>query len=198
MPLPAGLERSHIDDDPAAGIGRLAKADDQHILGHAEIFDRPRQGETIRWNNANVGLPVDEAVGGEVLGVDGRAVDVGENLEFVGDSRVITVGRQAVADAALAPLRLDERLDHAVIEGLVANPAVRLDGHAVWLAVHIRTINSIGFFFLWTSAFGNNASFPEAAMQTANNLSTATRGRATYVLVSPPAGKRIVQSMAEV
>src|SRR4029434_6886027 len=63
---------------------------------------------------------------------------------------------------------------------------------------HIRTINSIGFFFLWTSAFGNNASFPEAAMQTAHNLSTAIRGRATYGLVSPPAGKRIVQSMAEV
>ena len=61
-----------------------------------------------------VGLAVDEAVGGEILGVDDRAVDIGEDLELVGDARVIAVGGEAVADAALAPLRFDERLDHAV------------------------------------------------------------------------------------
>ena len=60
----------------------------------------------------------------EILGVDDRIVDVGEDLELVGDARVIAVGRQAVADAALAPLRLDERLDHAVALRLLANPAV--------------------------------------------------------------------------
>ena len=39
-----------------------------------------------------VGLPIDEAVGREVLGVHRGAVDVGENLEFVSDARVIAVG----------------------------------------------------------------------------------------------------------
>ena len=51
---------------------------------------------------------------GEILGVDDRRIDVGEDLELVGDARVIAVGGEAVADAAVAALRLDERLDHAV------------------------------------------------------------------------------------
>jgi hypothetical protein len=134
MPLPAGLQRGDVHDDPAARIGRFAKADHQHVLGHAEIFDGPRQGEAVRRDDADVGLAIDETVRSEVLRVDGRAVDVGEDLEFVGDPRVIAVGRQAIADAAFAPLRLDEWFDHAVIKGLVANPAIGLDGHGVWLA----------------------------------------------------------------
>ena len=77
----------------------------------------------------HVGLAVDEAVGLEILGVDDRIVDIGENLELVGDARVIAVGRQAVADAALAALRLDERLDHRVLLRLLANPAVGENGH---------------------------------------------------------------------
>ena len=76
-----------------------------------------------------VGLAVDEAVGGEILGVDDRRIDIGEDLELVGDARVIAVGGQAVADAAVAPLRFDERLDHAAGLGLLANPAVGKDAH---------------------------------------------------------------------
>ena len=67
--------------------------------------------------------------GGEILWIDGCRVHVREDLEFVGDARVIAVGRQPVADAALAPLRLDERLDHAVGLGLLANPAVGQNRH---------------------------------------------------------------------
>jgi hypothetical protein len=105
MAFPAGLERSHVDDDPAARIGRLAEADDEHVARHPEIFDGPRQREAVRRDDADVGLAVDEAVGGEILGVDDRVVDVGEDLELVGDAGVVAVGRQAVADQSLALLR---------------------------------------------------------------------------------------------
>src|SRR3546814_8985041 len=58
-----------------------------------------------------------------------RSVDIGEYLEFGRDARVITVGGEAVADAAVAALRLDERLDHALRPGGVANPFVGKNGH---------------------------------------------------------------------
>ena len=67
--------------------------------------------------------------GGEILGIDDRIVDIGEDLELVGDARVIAVGGQAVADRPLAPLAVDERLDHAVLERALANPAVGHDAH---------------------------------------------------------------------
>src|SRR6185503_20654831 len=92
-------------------------------------FDRPGEREAVGRDDADVGLAVDEAVRREVLGVDDRRIDVGEDLELVGDARVIAVGGEAVADAALAPLRFDERLDHAVRLGLLANPAVGKDAH---------------------------------------------------------------------
>ena len=77
----------------------------------------------------------------EVLGVDQRVVDVGEDLELVGDARVIAVGRQAVADAALAALALDERLDHAVLLRLLANPAVGQNRHAECLTGRSERFN---------------------------------------------------------
>ena len=47
MALPARLEGSHVDDDSAAGIGRLAEADDEHVARDPEIFNRSGQGAEI-------------------------------------------------------------------------------------------------------------------------------------------------------
>src|SRR3546814_6543066 len=98
MAFPAGFGRGYVHDDPAPRIGRLAEADDEYVARDAEIFDRAGEREAVRRNDADVGLAVDEAVRGEILGVDDRAVDVGENLEVVGDARVIAVGREAIAE----------------------------------------------------------------------------------------------------
>ena len=129
MPLPARLQRRHVDDDPAARIGRFAEADDQHVARHPEIFDRPRQGEAVGRDDADVGLAIDEAVRRKVLGIDQRIVEIGEDLEFVGDARVVAIRGQAVADAAFAALALDERLDHVLAQRGFANPAIGQDGH---------------------------------------------------------------------
>src|SRR3546814_14791739 len=101
MAFPAGLERGDIDDDAASRIGRFAEADDGYVPREAEIFDRAGEREAVRRDDAHVGLAVDEAVRREILGVDDRAVDIGEYLEFGRDARVITVGGEAVADAAV-------------------------------------------------------------------------------------------------
>src|SRR3546814_7548195 len=45
MAFPLRLQRRHVHDDAAPGIGGLAEADHQHIARDAEILDRPRQHE---------------------------------------------------------------------------------------------------------------------------------------------------------
>ena len=99
------------------------------VARHPEIFDRVREREAVGRDDADVRLAVDETVLREVLGVDGCRIHIGENLEVIGDSGVVAIGGEAVADAPLAPLRLDERLDHCVLLSLLANPAVGKNGH---------------------------------------------------------------------
>src|SRR4051812_23144041 len=47
MAFPAGLERGYVHDNPAPRIGRFAEADDEHVAGYAEIFDRPGEREAV-------------------------------------------------------------------------------------------------------------------------------------------------------
>ena len=98
--LPLRLERRHVHDDPAARVGRLADADREHVARDAEVLDGAREGEGVGRDDADVALEVDEGARVEVLGVDDRGVDVGEDLELVGDADVVAVGRDAVRDHA--------------------------------------------------------------------------------------------------
>src|SRR3546814_17363565 len=76
---------------------------------------------------------------------------MGEDLERVGNARVIAVGGEAVADAAVAALRLDERFDHALRLGGFANPAVGKNGHACLLSAccALRKRSMEGRAFPW-------------------------------------------------
>src|SRR3546814_4559980 len=76
LALPLGLERGHVDDDPAAGVGALAQAHHQHVARDAEELDRASQRERIGRDDAHVRLDVDEAARVERLGVDDGRVDV--------------------------------------------------------------------------------------------------------------------------
>ena len=88
-----------------------------------------RQGERIGRDDADVRLDVDERLRVEVLRIDDGVVDVGEDLELVGDADVVAVRRHAVRDDAGARLALDERLDHPVLERHALDPRVGFDGH---------------------------------------------------------------------
>ena len=129
MAFPARLERGHVHDDPAARIGALAEADHQHVFRHAEIFDCAGEREAVGRDDADIGLAVDEAPGIELFGIDHRTIDIGEDLEFGRDPRVIAVGREAIGDHPVAPLGLDEGLDHAMLLRLGADPFVRENRH---------------------------------------------------------------------
>src|SRR3546814_6196980 len=98
MAFPLRLQRRHVHDDAAPGIGGLAEADHQHIARDAEILDRPRQHEAVGRDDAHRPLAIDEAVVRAIPGVAERMVDTGEELEVVRHARAIANGRQAVAD----------------------------------------------------------------------------------------------------
>ena len=67
--------------------------------------------------------------GVEVLGVHDRGIHVGEDAEFIGDAHVVAVGRDAVADDAVADLAVFVRLDHFVFLRHFANPFIGLHRH---------------------------------------------------------------------
>src|SRR5690606_10249302 len=95
--------------------------------------------EAVGRDDAHVAFHVHEALRVEVLRVDDRGVDVGEDLELARAAHVVAVAGRAVADDAppvdLLHLPRLERIDHAVLLGHVPDPAVALDAHAL---VHLR------------------------------------------------------------
>ncbi|MOA55778.1 hypothetical protein D3C78_1796270 [compost metagenome] len=71
----------------------------------------------------------------EVLRVDDGAVDVGEDLEFIGAANIVAVARCAVRNDFLAVNLLDllihEWLDHGLFFGHATDPLVGFDAHLV-------------------------------------------------------------------
>src|SRR3546814_9268390 len=81
MTFPARFQRSDVNDDAAAGISAFAQTNDQHVTGNPKILHCARQRETVGRDDAAVCLPIDQALAIEILGIDDRAIDIGENLE---------------------------------------------------------------------------------------------------------------------
>src|SRR3546814_15444501 len=57
--LPLGLQRGTVDNDPAAGVGALAQANNQHCAREAEELDRASQRERIERGDENARPDVD-------------------------------------------------------------------------------------------------------------------------------------------
>lgn len=135
MPFPFRFQRRDIDDNAAARIGRLAQANRQDIARDTEILDRPSQRKRVRWNDADIGLHIDEAVRVEVLRIDNGRIDVGKDLEFIRTPDIIAITGCAVGNDAPLPRISDltafKRLDHAVLLRHAAYPLVRLNAHEI-------------------------------------------------------------------
>src|SRR5439155_22267490 len=99
--FPFRLERGHVGDDPAPGVGRFPDADRHRAAWYAEILDTSAERERIGWDDADVPFVIDERFRIELLRIDDRAVDVREDLEFIGDPEVIADGRDPEGDRAI-------------------------------------------------------------------------------------------------
>ena len=127
--LPFGLEGSHINDDTAACIRRFAETDRQHLARDAEVFHGSGQGEGVGRDDAHVADVIHHRFGVEILGIHGGRKDVGEDLEFVGDADVVSVGGNAIRYDPVADLLLFERFDHALFVRHLADPVIRFEAH---------------------------------------------------------------------
>ena len=163
VPLPLRLQRRHVDDDAAAGVGGLADAHRQHRARDAKILDRARQRERVGRDEAHVRIHRDETLLVKRLGINDGRMDVREHLEMVAATHVVAVARGAVGDdLAVVPTRhlpRRERLDHAVLARHPAYPGVGFDRHCFvvvgrasggfWAGVGIQSF--------WMTIFGNFA-----------------------------------------
>jgi hypothetical protein len=131
MAFPLGFKGRDVYDDAATCIGTFSEADCQDAARNAEILDGPRQGKGVRRDDAEIVLDLDERIRIEVLRVNDRRVEIGEQLEFVRTANVVAVAGGAVGnDAAtidLAHLIRLERIDHAVLCRHAADPPIRFD-----------------------------------------------------------------------
>ena len=73
-PFPFGLERVHVDDDPAARIFALAGQMSATLRRDAEVLDVLAKAKLLGGITQNIGFDVDEALLVKFFG-DDRAVD---------------------------------------------------------------------------------------------------------------------------
>lgn len=104
--FPLGLKRSDIDDNATPSVGALAQTDRQYVTRDAEVLDSSREGERVWWNDAHIALNIDEAFFIEVLRIDDCRMDVGEHLELIGASHIVTVAAGAVADDLFGHIKI--------------------------------------------------------------------------------------------
>jgi len=127
--LPLRFEWRYIDDDSATRIGGFANADREYIPGDAKVFNGTGQRERVGGDNDRFGLYGDKGTLVKGFGINNRAVDIGKYFEFVGDAQVIAVGREPVGNYAIFHLFFAEWFDHAMVDRLLSDPAVTLNGH---------------------------------------------------------------------
>ena len=91
MTLPFRLQRRHVDNDAAAGIGALPQTNSQHVAGDPKVFHRASEGKGVGWYHTDIGFHVNKAVVIEIFRVHRRRIDVGENFELATAAHVIAI-----------------------------------------------------------------------------------------------------------
>ena len=67
------------------------KTNRQHFARDAEVFNGARQGKRIRRDDAHVANVIHHGLGVEVLRVNGCRKDIGENLEFIRHTDIVSI-----------------------------------------------------------------------------------------------------------
>ena len=130
MAFPLRLQRSDIDDDAAARIGRFTNAYHQCITRDPEILHRTGQGKAIGGNDADIRFAVHKAIIIKGFRIHRGRIDIGKNLKLVRYPRIIAVRGDTVRNHPLAGEIFDIGFDHATF-GLLANPVIWHNAHRV-------------------------------------------------------------------
>ena len=62
IPFPLRLKGRDVDNNAAARVGAFPEADGQNVAWNAEVLDRARQRERVRWNDADITLEINKRV----------------------------------------------------------------------------------------------------------------------------------------
>src|SRR5437899_9757241 len=95
---PFRLQRRHIDNDAAAGIGRLTDANGYHVARNLQVFHRLRQRKAVGRNQAEIAFDIHERSRVEVLWIDDRAMSISEDFETPADPDVVAIAGYAIRD----------------------------------------------------------------------------------------------------
>jgi hypothetical protein len=130
--LPLRLKGRDVDDDAAAGVSGFADANGEDVAGNFEVLDGARECEGVGRDDGDIGIDGDKGALVEVFRVDDGTVDVGENLELVGDTEVVSIAGDTVGNHTLTDLLFGVRVNHVVFLRHSADPAVRLNHGTPW------------------------------------------------------------------
>ncbi len=126
--FPFRFKRRDVYQDPTPCIRTLAEANSQNVPGDAKVFDRARERKTVWRNQYRFGFNIHEILLIEFLRIDYRAVDVGEEFEFIGAANVVTIARRAVRNdlSAIYFLHLArfKRIDHSELARHFPDPFI--------------------------------------------------------------------------
>ena len=115
-------------------IRAFSQADGEHTSGNAQVLHGSSERKRVGRDDADIAFEIDEGPRVEGLRIHDGAVDVGEDLEFVGAAHIVAIARGAVRHDALAiglaNLPRLEGLDHGLLGSHAPDPVVTLDRHA--------------------------------------------------------------------
>ncbi len=95
-PFPFRFKGCDIYQDSASRVSTFAETHGQDVPGDAKVFHRARKRKTVWRNQYRIGFHIDEILRIKLFRINDRAVDVGEELEFIGAADVVTVARRSV------------------------------------------------------------------------------------------------------
>src|SRR5450756_1551633 len=94
--FPFGLKRCHVNNNARSRICTLANDKAQDIPGNPEVLETACKSEGVRRDDAGVTVHVHETSPSERLWIDNGIEDIGEDLELVRHTHVISIGRHAI------------------------------------------------------------------------------------------------------
>lgn len=80
------------------GISRFTQAHRQDVAWNSESFHCAGQSERVGRDDADIGRNINKAALIEIFRIDDRRIDIGENLELIGATNIVTIAGGAIGN----------------------------------------------------------------------------------------------------